>query len=110
MEALIQLLWAILPSLIVGIVLGVWNRKQNKKNKTEEENNKCALQKELLKIDLILASAQLSYAVAMAIKRGTPNGEMEKGIEQYEKAMETFEHFEREEFVRCQLNRKENAL
>ena len=40
-------------------------------------------------------TAKLSYAIAMAWKRGTPNGEVEDGIEQYKEAMTAFKKFER---------------
>jgi hypothetical protein len=35
----------------------------------------------------------------MAIKRGTPNGEVEEGIEAYENALEQYRKFEREQIT-----------
>ena len=64
---------------------------------TEEE---ARVKSELLRISLVLATAKLSYAVAMAIKRGKPNGEIEDGIAQYNKSLERFREFEREQLVR----------
>lgn len=104
MDMVIEILKAIVPSLMVGIVLGIWNRKQNKRNQAEDAREKNAMQKEVLQLDLLVASSQLSYAVAMAIKRGTPNGEMEDAITQYNKAMGKFRRFEREELARYQLD------
>lgn len=40
----------------------------------------------LLSIQFMKANAELSYAVAMAIKRGAPNGEIDEAIKTYEKA------------------------
>jgi hypothetical protein len=40
-----------------------------------------------------MANAKLAYAVAMAIKRGSPNGEVEEGIEAYTKAKEKYLKF-----------------
>ena len=57
---------------------------------------------EMLRISLLVATAQLSRAVAMAIKRGSPNGEIEEGLEQYNMAMEEFREFEREQIVKNQ--------
>lgn len=89
-------LLAILPSLTVGIILAVWNRKQNKKDAVATEKEKIAKRKDYLQISLLLATAELSYATTMAIKRGSPNGEVETAVERYNKAMEDFRKFERD--------------
>lgn len=99
MEFLHQAFWAIVPSLVVGIVMAFWNKKQKQKDEKEDEREKRRIKSETLRISLLVASAQLSYAVAMAWKRGEPNGEIEVGIEQYNKAMEKFRQFEREQIV-----------
>lgn len=54
---------------------------------------------EQVQLDLLLATAKLSYAVAMAMKNGHPNGEVEEGVEQYKNAMRSFKKFERELIV-----------
>lgn len=95
-----QLFWAVLPSIIVGIFVAVWNAGQKKKSDEEKQKELSRLRAEELEISLLVATAQLSYAVAMAIKRGTPNGEVEEGIEQYQKAMSQFREFEREQLAR----------
>lgn len=100
MDTLIRLAWSCAPGLIVGVVLAVWGARQKKREaeqKTEEEGR---VKSELLRISLVLATAKLSYAVAMAIKRGKPNGEIEDGIAQYNKSLERFREFEREQLVR----------
>lgn len=104
MDTVIEILKAIVPSLMVGIVLGIWNRKQNKRNSEADAKEKNAMQKEVLQLDLLVATSQLSYAVAMAKKRGSVNGEMEDAIAQYNKAMGKFRRFEREELARYQLD------
>ena len=48
-------------------------------------------------ISLLVATAELSYAITMAIKRGSPNGEVEVAVKRYNKAMEKFREFEREQ-------------
>lgn len=58
------------------------------------------MESEMMRIDLEVATAQLAYAVAMAYKRGTPNGEMETAIAQYEKAMEKFRKYERKQMAK----------
>ena len=104
MDTLIQLLWAVLPSLIVGIVMSFWNKRQKEVEKHNEEKLAERIDKETLQLDLTVASAQLSYAVAMAVKRGTPNGEMETAIEKYETAMEAFRTYERKQISRNFIN------
>lgn len=91
---------SILPSLTVGILLAIFNRKQQKQMQHKEQIEKEKLESEVLELNLVVATAQLSYAVAMALKRGEPNGEIEEGIEAYEKAMEDFRKFERKQIVK----------
>lgn len=101
MEAIfLKALWAILPSIVVGIVMALWNKSQKKRDELTEEKERERVKSELLRISLLVASAQLSYAVAMAVKRGKPNGEIEVGIAQYDKAMSKFREFEREQLAK----------
>lgn len=97
MDVLISLVWAVLPGLITGIVMAVFNRQQKKRNDASDTRERDRIKSEKLQISLLLASAQLSYATTMAMKRGRTNGEVEPAIEQYEKAMREFRDFEREQ-------------
>ena len=54
----------------------------------------------LLNLNLTFAAAQLAYAVAMALKRNSVNGEVEEGIASYEKALAEYREFEREQVSR----------
>lgn len=100
MEILIQAIWAIAPGIIVGVVMAVWNKQQKHRTDMDEQREKERIESERLRISLLVATAQLSYAVAMAKKRGSVNGEMEAGIAQYEKAMESFRSFEQEQMAK----------
>lgn len=97
MEWLIWLGQAIAPGIIVGIVLAVWNKKQNKRANAESEKEVNEKRKDSLVISLLVATAELSYATTMAIKRGSPNGEVEVAVKRYNKAMDKFREFEREQ-------------
>ena len=97
MEWVIGIVTAIIPSLLVGIVLAVWNYKQEKKVKADEAREHAARRKDSLVISLLVATAELSYAQVMALKRGSPNGEVEVALARYNKAMEKFREFEREQ-------------
>ena len=93
-----QLMWIIekfLPGIVVGLVLAWWNRKQNKKDTETSETEMNKKLKDSLEISLLVATAELSYATTMAIKRGSPNGEVEVAVKRYNKAMDKFREFER---------------
>lgn len=100
MEHAVQMFWAVVPGVIVGIVMAVWNKRQKDRENRREEHERQADRGQVLQISLLVASASLSYAVAMAIKRGKPNGEVEEGIRQYNRAMERFREYEREQVAK----------
>ena len=88
---------SILPGIVVGIVLAVWNYKQNKAIAVHNEREANTKRKDALVISLLVATAELSYATTMAIKRGSPNGEVEVAVKRYNKAMDQFREFERQQ-------------
>lgn len=111
MDAMTQLAWTCAPGLIVGVVMAVWNARQKRAEEDRKaeakrverehrEAEEARVKSETLRIALVLATAKLSYAVAMAMKRGHPNGEIEEGIEAYNASLERFRAFEREQLVR----------
>lgn len=96
MDIWIDLAGAVLPGILTGVVLAWWNRKQKERDQENEEKELQRRRSEEVRISLLVAAAKLSYAVAMAVKRGRPNGEIEEGIEQYKEAIIAFKRFERE--------------
>ena len=86
---------AALPSLLVATVMALFNRSQKKRDADARERETARLEAESVQVSLLVASAKLSYALAMAVKRGAPNGEVEDGVEQYREAMKAFKKFER---------------
>lgn len=75
----------IASALGVGaIVSGFLNRKLAKAAQRAEEDEKTRQHETVLILKGVKASGALSYATAMAIKRGHANGEVEKGVEAYE--------------------------
>lgn len=97
MNEILMWVWALVPAIVSGAVLFYAQRAQKKRDEKEEKRLKARCQETKLILDLLLAAAKLSYATAEAIKRGSPNGEIEKGEEAYEKAMAEFQEFEREQ-------------
>ena len=70
MDVLHEAFWAIVPGIIVGVVMAVWNKWQKAGEQRQREREQNADKGEVLKLSLLVAAAQLSYAVAMAVKRG----------------------------------------
>lgn len=99
MEVIAKIVLAVLPSLVTGIILAVWNSKQNRRVKDQDKKEEKRIELDMLRLNLLVATAQLSQAVAIAIKRGYPNGEIEIGIEKYNEAMEEFREFERKQIA-----------
>ena len=95
-----QLMWASAPGVLTGIVLAVFSARQRRRDKSQQEVERARERESLLNINLTFATAQLSYAVAMAVKRGSPNGEVEEGVRAYEKALAEYREFEREQVSR----------
>ena len=90
-----EIVQAALPSLLVGVVMALFNRGQKKRDAATREREAARLEAENVQVSLLVASAKLSYALAMAVKRGAPNGEVEDGVEQYREAMKAFKRLER---------------
>ena len=84
---------AVLPSLFVGAVLAFWNKLQDKKDKAATERAEARQEESLLNLNLTAAGAKLSYACAMALKRGKANGEVETAVDAYSKAMAEYQCF-----------------
>jgi len=90
---MITTILSIASPVLVGLFLLFFKRAQDKKDTTYEENYKARCKESLLSLEMITASAALSYAVAVAYKRGKANGEVEEGIAVYEKAKESYRLF-----------------
>lgn len=87
------LLSAVVPSLVCGILLALFGRRQNSKDAAVEQRAAARKKESLLSLEMNMANAKLSYAIAMAIKRGSPNGEVEEAIEAYDAAKKKYFEF-----------------
>lgn len=91
---IITIISCITSTLGVGaIISGVVSRKLSKAEQNADEKEKARTEEIVLILSGIKATGALSYATAMALKRGHANGEVEKGIESYtawEKELDTF--------------------
>ena len=90
--------WATIILALVQTVLAAIITHSIKKRidaKSELEHTREAMQqkRDELLLHITMADADLSYAVVAAIKRGSPNGEVERAVEKYNKAMEAYTEF-----------------
>ena len=90
----------LLPTLITSILLFYIQRKQGKKDKKYSIREAERAEESRISLELEMATAKLAYATAMALKRGKVNGEVEEGIEAYNKARAAFVEFERKQIVK----------
>ena len=97
MSEVAAFLLGLLPSVIAGAVAFYIQRAQKKRDERLENSAKARKDEALLSLDLIMASAKLSYASAMAIKRGYANGEVEEAIKNYEDVNKKYIEFLKEQ-------------
>ena len=110
--ALVTMGIGFLGDVLIGVLVFLITRRlttsQKKKDEAEKVRHESKTQLELLHLQLVNAGNSLSYAVAMAVKRGTPNGEIEAGIKKYKEAKRAYfdyltqigiTHFEQEDDV-----------
>ena len=90
---------AVIPSLFCGIILQKMSRKSDERYEEEKERAKERAEAAQIQMEMITATAALSYACAMALKRGEANGEVEDGVAQYAMAKKRYlDHINSEYF------------
>lgn len=93
MDAIAIIISGFITPTVVGIFLYIFSKSQDRR---EEANKECLERRKtesLLSLEMITASADLSYATAVAVKRGYANGEVEVGVDAYLKAKEDYRLF-----------------
>lgn len=98
-DTLTDILWAVLPGIVTGIILGIWNKRQKKRDDAADQREADRQHGEIVKLDLLVASAELTRATAVAVKYGHTNGEMTEGLRRYNEAIEQFREYEREQLI-----------
>lgn len=84
---------AILPSIIVGVFMFCFEQKQKQRDTDAKEHSSARKQETLLALEMQMSTAKLSYATAIALKRGYANGEVEEGIKAYELSKKKYVDF-----------------
>ena len=83
----------LIPAVVTGSVLFYAQRAQKKRDTAVADHTQARKEEAMLSLELQMATAKLAYSVAMAIKRGEPNGEVEEGIKAYETAKSKYYRF-----------------
>lgn len=96
---LTRFLWAVAPSIFVGVVMAYFNRKQSKKDKETEDRADMRKKESLLLLKMQFANGKLAYATAMALKRGKANGEVEDAEKSYKDAISAYNSFVNESHI-----------
>lgn len=86
-------LLGLLPSVIASGAAFYLQRAQKRRDAHSEGQEQARKQESLLNLDLTMAAAKLSYSIAIAWKRGKPNGEVEDAVAAYDKAKAAYYHF-----------------
>ena len=84
---------AIVQTVLAAIITHSIKKRIDAKAELEHAREAMRQKRDELLLHITMADADLSYAVVAAIKRGSPNGEIEKAMEKYNKAMEAYTDF-----------------
>lgn len=80
--------------VVANVVISHYVKKNlERRDAAQDKKEKSRIEYEKVSLEVNIASAKLSYALAMAIKRGSPNGEVETGIAAYNDAMQKLQDF-----------------
>lgn len=80
-------------TIVISLMLFYWQRNQKKRDIKAEEMQKKRTEESLLQLEMSSANGELSFAVAVAIKRGHANGEVESAVDAYKQAKSKYYHF-----------------
>ena len=84
---------ALVQTVLAAIITHSIKKRIDAKAELEHMREAMRQKRDELLLHITMADADLSYAVVAAIKRGSPNGEVEKAVEKYNKAMEAYTDF-----------------
>ena len=84
---------AFVQTVLAAIITHSIKKRIDAKAELEHAREAMRQKRDELLLHITMADADLSYAVVAAIKRGSPNGEIEKAVEKYNKAMEAYTDF-----------------
>lgn len=89
-----------IPTAIVGVLIGLLNKKIDKRDKLREERERARIKNETMIIKLTMASLSLGEATAEAVQRipdAHCNGDMTEALDFAKKAKSDYRDFEHEQ-------------
>lgn len=93
MQNFLDLIESIGTPVIVGLLLAYFQHLNNKRYEKMDKRADLRKREGEVNAEMTEATMKLAYASAMALKRGTPNGEVEEGIAAYNKALKKRKKF-----------------
>lgn len=101
MESIVAgIILASIPSIVAAVTAYRINHKADERYNEQKEQHDERVTAEQLQMEMQLATAELAYATAIAIKRGKANGEVEAGIDSYERAKTNYIKFVNEKYIK----------
>lgn len=83
-------------SVLTALAVFYMERRQRRRDALAEKSAERRKRESLLSLEMMSANNQLSYALAMAVKRGRANGEVEAALEAYSGAKAAYDHWKAE--------------
>lgn len=84
---------ALVQTVLAAIITHSIKKRIDAKAELEHTREAMRQKRDELLLHITMADADLSYAVVAAIKRGSPNGEIEKAMDKYNEAMDAYTDF-----------------
>lgn len=104
MDAVITgLVAAIVPSIVVALIMLWLNRKIDRKDSEDKKAKERQIKAEEVTMGLTSASASLSLACAVALRRGETNGEVETAVAEYNDAKRAYYGFINKSYIEYKL-------
>ena len=98
---------AIIPSIVVALIMLWINRKITHKDEEDKKARERQIKAEEVTMGLTSASASLSLACAVALRRGETNGEVETAVAEYNKAKKEYYAFINKSYIEYKLEEVE---
>lgn len=92
-ENIMRLVWAVAPSIIVGVFMAYFNYQNKKREEKVEARAEMRKKESLLQLKMQFANGKLAYATAKAYKNGRMNGELDEGEKAYQEAIADYNRF-----------------
>lgn len=83
----------VVQTVLAAIITHSIKKRIDAKAELEHAREAMRQKRDELLLHITMADADLSYAVVAAIKRGSPNGEIEKAMDKYDEAMNAYTDF-----------------